>query len=151
MANRDRYEMDILRALQKIGKHLESIDRKMNPMVAPDKTGEIDIHSIFKNGPIRFECNPRNAYCGIYDFYAFLRDELGIGLLENLMFSSSHIRVGRGIMDKIKSWYQDQEPDMTDLDFCTMWLHVGPKADLDISYGFYGVEIEDGFFIMEEE
>ena len=51
-------------------------------------------------------------------------------------------------MDTIKSWYQDQEHDITDHYFYTMWLHIGPKTNLDISYG---VEIEDGFFIMEEK
>ena len=29
MAERDKYDKDILKALQKIGKHLESIDKKL--------------------------------------------------------------------------------------------------------------------------
>ena len=40
MSAHDRYEMDILKALQKIGRHLESIDRKLHdsPIVSEPDT-----------------------------------------------------------------------------------------------------------------
>lgn len=38
MSAHDRYEMDILKALQKIGRHLESIDRKIHELPIVNKT-----------------------------------------------------------------------------------------------------------------
>lgn len=38
MAQHDNYDRDVLKALQKIAKHLESIDRRMSNAVSLEKT-----------------------------------------------------------------------------------------------------------------
>lgn len=90
------------------------------------------------------------CYCCLFDFFKKSAEKLDMPVTEDTLFDCRDINVTREVADELWNYYKREE-GMNDFEIGTLFLLVGPKANVNKSgENLYLAEVFDGFVTVEQ-
>lgn len=91
----------------------------------------------------------KDCYCSLNNFYEKVAKKMGIAITDDIIFDCRKICVTKAVQDELWAYYYNEEC-LSNFQISALFLHAGPKANIQIP-NQYIIEAENGFAMKREE